>query len=57
MVQLLGKGSEVKYYDGSHLVELPVEKTEYNFYSTPRLALDQAGLKSDDLKSKAGPGV
>jgi hypothetical protein len=57
MVHLLGRGSEVKYYDGSHLVELPVEKTGYNFYSTPRLALDQAGLKSDDLKPKAGPGV
>ncbi|AEO59815.1 hypothetical protein MYCTH_96041 [Thermothelomyces thermophilus ATCC 42464] len=54
---LLGKGSEAKYYGGSHLVDLPVEKTGYNFYSTPRPALDQAGLVGDDIKFKAGGGV
>lgn len=54
MVQLLAKGSQAKYYGGSHLVQLPVEKTGYNFYSTPQPALDQAGLKGDDLEFKAG---
>lgn len=57
MVQLLGKGSKARYYGGSHLAELPVEKTGYNFYSTPRPALEQAGLQGDDLEFKAGGGM
>ncbi|KAI1496548.1 hypothetical protein F5X99DRAFT_422024 [Biscogniauxia marginata] len=54
MVHLLAKGSQVVYYGGSHLVELPMKETEYLFYETLKSDLDQACLKGKVLEFEHG---
>lgn len=54
MVHLLPKDSLVAYYSGSHLVELPVRKTDYLFYEILLPDLDRAGFTGEDCESKGG---
>lgn len=54
MVHLLAKGSQMVYYSSSHLVELPVDETEYLFFETPKSSIDQAGLVGTEYNSKDG---